>query len=75
MSTSGEDGAAKGEACAGGADADLRGHTVEITKRFKGLDLIDKVPEELWTEVHNIVQKAVIKSSPRKRNKKGKIVV
>ena len=43
--------------------------------RFKGLDLIDRVPEQLWIEVHNIVQKAVIKPSPRKRNKKGKMVV
>ena len=73
MSTSGEDGAAKGEACAGGADADLRGHTVEITKRFKGLDLIDKVPEELWTEVHNIVQEEAIKTLPKKKKcKKAK---
>ena len=30
-------------------------YTVEVTKRFKGLDLIDRVPEELWTEVHDIV--------------------
>ena len=30
-------------------------YTVEVTNRFKGLDLIDRVPEELWTEVHNIV--------------------
>ena len=33
-------------------------YTVEMTDRFKGLDLIDRVPEELWTEVHNIVQEA-----------------
>ena len=32
------------------------GYTVEVTNRFKGLDLIDRVPEELWTEVCNIVQ-------------------
>ena len=31
-------------------------HTVEVTNRFKGLDLVDTVPEELWTEVRNIVQ-------------------
>ena len=43
-------------------------YTVEVTNRFKGLDLIDRVPEELWTEVHNIVQEAVIKTNPRKRN-------
>ena len=39
-------------------------------KRFRGLDLIDKVPEELWTEVHNIVQEVVTKIIPKK--KKGK---
>ena len=44
--------------------------TVEITNRFKGLDLIDRVPEDLWTEVHDIVQEAVIKTIPKK--KKGK---
>ena len=38
-----------------------------MTNRFKGLDLIDRVPEELWTEVHNIVQGAVIRSIPRKK--------
>ena len=38
--------------------------------RFKGLDLTDRVPDELWTEVHNIVQEAVIKTNPKK--KKGK---
>ena len=31
------------------------GYTVEVTNRFKGFDLIDRMPEELWTEVHNIV--------------------
>ena len=45
-------------------------YTVEVTNRFKGLDLIDRVPEELWTEVHDIVQEVVIKPSPRKRNAK-----
>ena len=44
--------------------------TVEVTNRFKGLDLIDRVPEELWMEVHDIVSEAVIKTSPRKRNAK-----
>ena len=41
-------------------------YTVELTNRFKGLDLIDRVPKELWMEVHNIVQKAVIKTIPKK---------
>ena len=41
-----------------------------MTNRFKGLDLIDRVPEELWTEVPDIVQKAGIKTIPKK--KKGK---
>ena len=45
-------------------------YTVEVTNRFKGLDLIDRVPEELWTEVHYIVQEDVIKTSLRKRNTK-----
>ena len=41
--------------------------------RFKRLDLIDKVPEELWTEVHNIIQEAVIKTIPKKKKcKKAK---
>ena len=40
--------------------------TVEVTDRFKGLDLIDRVPEELWMEVCNIVQEAVIKMIPKK---------
>ena len=43
-----------------------------MTNRFKGLDLIDRVPEELWTKVHNFVQEAVIKAIPKK--KKCKIV-
>ena len=45
-------------------------NTVEVTNRFKGLDLVNKVPEELWTEVHNIVLEAVTKTIPKK--KKGK---
>ena len=44
---------------------------VEVTNRFKGLDLIDKMPEELWKEVCDIVQEAVIKTIPKKC-KKGK---
>ena len=47
--------------------------TVEVTNRFKGLDLIDRVPEELWMEVRDIVQKAGIKTIPRE--KKGKMIV
>ena len=43
---------------------------MEVTNRFKGLDPTDRVPEELWMEVHNIVQEAVIKITPRKRNAK-----
>ena len=39
----------------------------EVTNRFKGLDLIDRVPEELWTEVHDIVQEAGIKTVPKKK--------
>ena len=40
---------------------------MEVTKRFKGLDLIHRGPEELWTEVWNIVQEAVIKTIPKKK--------
>ena len=40
---------------------------MEVTNGFKGLDLIDRVPEELWTEVHGIVQEAVIKTIPEKK--------
>ena len=42
-------------------------YAVEVTNRFKGLDLIDRVPEELWTEVHDIVQEAVIKTIPKEK--------
>ena len=46
---------------------------MEVTNRFKGLDLVDKVPEELWAVVHNIVQEAVIKTIPKKKKcKKAK---
>ena len=37
-------------------------YTVEVTNRFKGLDLIDRVPEELWTDTHDTVQEALIKT-------------
>ena len=51
-------------------------YTVEVTKRFKGLDLIDRVPEELWTEVPDIVQEAGIKTQPQEKEmQKGKMVV
>ena len=45
----------------------LYDYTGEVTNRFKGLNLIDRVPEELWTEVHNIVQEAGIKTIPKKK--------
>ena len=44
----------------------LYNYTLEVKNRFKGLDLIDRVPEELWTEVRDIVQEAVIKTIPPK---------
>ena len=48
-------------------------YTVEVTNRFKGLDLIYRVPEELWTEVRDIVQEAGIKTIPKKKKcKKAK---
>ena len=48
-------------------------YTLEVTNRFKGLDLTDRVPEELWMEVCDIVQKAVIKTIPKKKKcKKAK---
>ena len=51
-------------------------YTAEVRNRFKGLDLIDRVPEELWTEVHDIVQEAVIKTIPmKKKRKKTKLLL
>ena len=51
-------------------------YTVEVRNGFKGLDLIDTVPEELWTEVCDIVQKTGIKNIPKKKKcKNTKIVV
>ena len=48
-------------------------YTVKVTKRFQGLDLIDRVPEELWMKVCDIVQEAVIKTIPMKKKcKKAK---
>ena len=46
------------------------GYTVEVTNRFKELDLIDSVPEELWMEVRDIIQEAVIKTIFKKTNAK-----
>ena len=45
-------------------------YTVEVRNRFNGVDLIDRVPDERWTEVHDIVQEIGIKTIPRKRNAK-----
>jgi len=42
-------------------------YTVEVTNRFKGLDLIDRVPKELWMEIYDIVQEAGIKTIPKKK--------
>ena len=42
-------------------------YTVEVTHRFKGLDMLDRVPEGLWMEVHDIVQEAVIKTIKKKK--------
>ena len=48
-------------------------YTVELRNRFKGLDLIDRVPDELWMKVYDIVQEAVIKTTPKKKKcKKAK---
>ena len=52
-------------------------YTVEVTNRFKGLDLMDRIPEELWTEVCDLVQEAVIKGkvTQEKEIQKGKMAV
>ena len=51
-------------------------YTVEVIDRFKGLYLIDRVPEELWMEVCDIVQEIAIKTIPKKKEtQKGKMVV
>ena len=50
-------------------------YTLEVRNRFKGLDLIDRVPDELWMEVHDIVQEAGIKTIPmEKKCKKAKLL-
>ena len=41
-------------------------YTAKVTNRFKGLDLTERMPEELWMEAHNIVQEAMIKTTPKK---------
>ena len=50
-------------------------YTVEVRNRFKGLDLIDRVPDELWTEVHDIVQETQSKTIPKKEMLKSKMAV
>ena len=45
-------------------------YTVEVRNRFKGLDLIDRVPDELWMEVHDIIQETGIKTIPIKKDTK-----
>ena len=53
-------------------------YTVEVMNRVKGLDLVDRVTEELWTEVCNIVQEAVTKTIPKGKKKamqEGNVVV
>ena len=51
-------------------------YTVEMRNRFKGLDLIDRVPDELWNEVHDIVQETGFKTIPmEKKCKKSKMAV
>ena len=49
--------------------------TVETTKRFKGLDLVNTVPEELWTEDHDIVQEAAKKKTFQRKRKEAKVVI
>ena len=51
-------------------------YTVEVRNRFKGLDLIDRMPDELWTKVHDTVQETGIKTIPKKKKcKKRKMAV
>ena len=52
------------------------GYTVEVTNRFKGLNMLDRMPEELWTEICNIIQEVVTKTMPkRKETQEGKVIV
>jgi len=48
---------------------------VEVTNRFKGLDLIDRMPEELWMGVHDIVQEPVIKNIPKGKKMQNRKMV
>ena len=48
----------------------LYDYTLKVRNRFKGLDLIDRLPEELWTKVHDTVQEAMIKIIPKKKKRK-----
>ena len=50
-------------------------YTVKVRNRFKGLDLIDRVPDELWKEVCELYRRQGARPSPRKRNAKSKMVV
>ena len=51
-------------------------YTVELTNIFKGLDLVKRVPEELWMEVYNIVQEVVTKAIPKEKEmQEGKVAV
>ena len=50
-------------------------YTVEVMNRFKGLDLVDRVPEELWMEVHTIVQEVVTKTIQEKEMQEGKMII
>ena len=51
-------------------------YTVEVKNRFTGLDLIDRVPEELWREIRDIVQETRIKTIPKKKKcKKSKMAI
>ena len=49
-------------------------YTVKVTNRFKALDLIDRVPEELWMEVHDIIQETVIKTISKKKKSRTRIL-
>ena len=48
---------------------------MEVTNIFKGLDPVDRVPKDLWTEVHNNIQEVVTKTIPKKEMQEGKVVV
>ena len=50
--------------------SNLYDYTVEVMNRFKGLDLVDRVPEELWIEVCNIIQEVITKTIPKKKKHK-----